>query len=90
MKDLPTIYVMDRGWVLVGRYAGIDDQRKHLLILNNCHVVRRWGTNAGIGELALKGPQKETILDREGDGVRINELMIHHTILCSDAWSKWK
>jgi hypothetical protein len=53
------ICVLDRGWVLVGQLE--KDGEEYLLI--NGSVVRRWGTTAGIGELAMKGPLDGTILD---------------------------
>jgi hypothetical protein len=88
MKNLPKIYVMDRGWVLVG--VPRDSKDKILLALDNCHVVRRWGTTKGIGELAQKGPLKETILELEGDGIEINRLFVHHSIPCSEkGWAQW-
>lgn len=34
--------------------------------LENAAVVRRWGTNAGLGQLAEKGPQSQTVLDSCG------------------------
>lgn len=58
------IVVLERGWVLVGSVT--QDSKSKDLIVNNAHVVRRWGTTKGLGQLALEGPQKETKLDRTG------------------------
>lgn len=87
MKKLPRIYVMDRGWVLVG--IPRDGKDKVFVTLDNCHVVRRWGTTKGLGELAMKGPTKDTIMDREGDDIEVNRLMVHHSIPCSEEWQSW-
>lgn len=53
------IVIADRGWIYVG---DIEDDGINCEI-RNCSVIRRWGTNKGIGQLALEGPQKNTILD---------------------------
>jgi hypothetical protein len=57
---LKTILILQRGWVVVG---DIDKDGEHLVSLTNASVIRRWGTTKGIGELALKGPQSNTVLD---------------------------
>lgn len=35
--------------------------------LQNASVIRYWGTTAGLGEIAVKGPTKKTILDYAGE-----------------------
>lgn len=54
------ILVLQRGWVVVGdlEYDGTE-----LVKLANASVIRRWGTTKGLGELALGGPQSNTVLD---------------------------
>lgn len=54
------IVILNQGWVLVGLWSceGGDSFR-----VDNGYVIRIWGTKAGIGELALLGPQEATILD---------------------------
>ena len=53
------IIVLQRGWVVVGH------ARRHgpRIRVTNCAVVRYWGTTAGLGELATKGPLDKTKLD---------------------------
>ena len=54
------ILVLQRGWVVVGdlQYDGTEVVR-----LSNASVIRRWGTTKGLGQLALEGPQANTVLD---------------------------
>ena len=54
------IVILQRGWVMVGRFKrnGSDCQ------LSQAHVIRKWGTTKGLGELAGKGPLSDTILDK--------------------------
>ena len=54
------IVICDRGWVFVGRYKEADG----IAEITNSSVVRRWGTTAGLGELAHKGPLSNTKLDK--------------------------
>jgi hypothetical protein len=56
------IAILDRGWVFVGRAT----ESPSAVALANADCVRRWGTSSGIGELALKGPTRETKLDPAG------------------------
>jgi hypothetical protein len=57
---MKSILVLWYGWVLVGVW---DKKNKHL---SDAHVIRRWGTSKGIGELR-NGPLPETVLDPLGD-----------------------
>jgi hypothetical protein len=83
------IMVCERGFVLVGR------PREHptdplFLIVDDCTVVRIWGTTKGLGELAAKGPLSATVLDPEGDGVLLNKRCVYRSIPCTGkAWAKW-
>lgn len=54
------IVVLDRGWVMVGQLEKDGDE----YLLLNGHVIRRWGTTEGLGELAMKGPLPETKLEK--------------------------
>lgn len=83
------IFVCDRGFVLVGDASAhpTDWQR---VIVNHCATVRQWGTTRGLGQLALEGPQPETILDYEGDGVDVLRATILRAIPCNEtAWEKY-
>jgi hypothetical protein len=53
------IVVLQRGWVLIGRYSR---QGAHCQITQGA-VLRRWGTKLGLGQLALEGPTDATKLD---------------------------
>jgi hypothetical protein len=84
---LPKIYVMDRGWVIVGVPR---KETKTSVTLDLCHVVRNWGTKKGLGELALKGPTDQTVLDLEGNDVQIYTSFILRAIPCSpEGWATW-
>lgn len=57
------IVVLDRGWVVVGKYLEKDEY----VHVSNCSVIRDWGTENGLGELAELGKDKtpkKTILDK--------------------------
>jgi len=59
-----TIIVVDSGWVFICQdYTDAGDQ----WCLHDASVIRVWGTEAGLGQIALKGPTKETILDKCGN-----------------------
>lgn len=76
------IVVLQRGWVMIGRYSRKDD----ICILENAHVIRIWGTTKGLGELALEGKKSSTKLDKAGH-VEFHVLTIVATMNCDD--SKW-
>lgn len=57
---MKTILILQRGWVVVG---DLTEDSAEKVRLENASVIRRWGTTKGIGELALGGPQKSTVLD---------------------------
>lgn len=80
---MKTILVLQRGWVVVGDLSDENDAR---VTLTNASVIRRWGTKAGLGELALKGPQKDTVLDACG-GVLVHPQAIVLRMPCeASAW----
>ena len=56
------IIVLHRGFVFVGDVERSGDE----IVIHNAKNVRRWGTKTGLGELAEKGPQTNTILDGAG------------------------
>ena len=53
------IIVLQRGWVVVGDVEKSETEIK----INNCSVIRVWGTSQGLGEIASNGPTKNTKLD---------------------------
>lgn len=89
MKPAPTIFVLNRGYIIVARWE--QDQVDFMQInLLESAGIRRWGTTSGLGELAHKGPLPQTILDPEPEGGTIRKSQIIRTYHCNQkAWSKW-
>ena len=54
------IVIADRGWVFVGRATVADSGD---VVLREAQTIRIWGTTRGLGQLALEGPQENTVLD---------------------------
>ncbi len=78
------IVVLQRGWVAVG---DLNRDASPQLKLENASIIRRWGTTGGLGELALKGPQKETKLDAAGT-LEFHELAVVTTFVTeADKWA---
>ena len=79
------IFVLQRGWVVVGVERDEGDQ----IVIERGHVVRRWGTTDGLGELASKGPLSKTKLDEFAHPVRFHRLSVICTFDCDGAaWNK--
>lgn len=55
------LVVLSSGWVFVG----VPNETKTVYTDASC--VRKWGTSCGLGQLALQGPQKDTLLDSCGE-----------------------
>lgn len=84
MDEKIVIAILQRGWVFVGKLTKDGNE----CILTNAQNIRRWGTSNGLGELAEKGPLKETKLDKVGT-VKFHELTTVALIECDqDVWSK--
>ena len=60
--DKKHIVVTLNGFVFLGN---ISRQPKEIII-TNCFNIRKWGTTKGLGEIALNGPTKSTVLDEYG------------------------
>lgn len=61
------IIVVDAGWVICGdTVAAKDECDMPGLHVTNGQVIRRWGTDRGLGQLAIHGVQPETQLDPVG------------------------
>ena len=61
-KVVPTkkqIVVLQRGWIVVGDVEKTETE----ILINNCSVIRIWGTRKGLGEIAENGPTDKTKLD---------------------------
>jgi len=54
------IAVLQRGWVAIGKYAQVG----RICTLYDAAIIRRWGTEKGLGELAEKGPRPKTVMDK--------------------------
>ena len=86
--DQWSILVCDRGFVLAGVVRPGPDPLR--VIVDRCVCVRRWGTTAGLGEPARRGPTDSTKLDQEGDGVVLGLLHVFRQIPCTEEASrKW-
>jgi hypothetical protein len=77
------IAVLDKGFVYVGDVEVLDDW----VVITNSRNIRKWGTTRGLGELALKGPTENTVLDDVGT-VRAPKHALTH-IIETDG-QKWK
>ena len=77
------IIVLDRGFVYVGTLI----TGEKFLTIDKARNVRRWGTERGLGQLALEGPQLNTKLD-DCDTVRAPMSELKHFIICEE--SRWE
>lgn len=59
-KQSIKIVVLQRGWVVVGEYVARGPNH---MGVTRPYVIRRWGTNKGLGQLAQHGPRSSTKLD---------------------------
>lgn len=62
------IVIAQSGWVFVGEltYEPGPLGGGSMAVLNNAKNIRVWGTKNGLGELALRGAQPQTVLDVYG------------------------
>jgi len=78
------IVVLQRGWIVVGRFARLGSQCK----LYNASVIRIWGTTKGLGELAKDGVTSTTKLDKCHGVVEFDYMTVVLTLDCEV--SKWQ
>lgn len=79
-----SIVILQRGRVIVGRLTLDGDYG----VLTDAQCVRRWGTTAGLGQLAAQGPQENTTLDPQ-PVTRFHVLTSVEIIACNEAaWAK--
>lgn len=71
------IAILQRGWIFVGEYI----QEGSACRLENAFCIRTWGTEKGLGQIALGGPTGDTELDYAGV-VRFHELTTVALIDC--------
>lgn len=82
-KDDVRIVVLQRGWVMVGRFS----QSGSRCALDGASVLRYWGTTRGLGEL-VDGPTEKTKLDPCGR-VDFHELTVIASIkVKEEKWTK--
>lgn len=77
------IVILQRGWVMVGKYYQNGTQCKLL----SGSVIRSWGTTKGLGEIAKNGPTDNTKLDPIPE-TKFHELTIVATVSCNK--EKWE
>lgn len=78
------IVILQRGWVFIGRYVEDGDK----CWLDNAYVIRVWGTDKGLGQLALEGKQPNTKLDKAGR-VEFHKLTVVASISArEDLWTQ--
>lgn len=58
-KGPERIVVVQNGFVYVGHVTQEDSGVR----ISEAYNIRRWGTTKGLGQLAIEGKQKETLLD---------------------------
>lgn len=78
------IVILQRGWVMVGRFERNDSNCK----LHNASVIRSWGTTKGLGEIAKNGATDKTILDKCYGLVEFDYLTVVAMVTCEE--NKWK
>lgn len=78
------ICVLQRGWVVVGRF----NRNGNTCTLENASVIRLWGTTQGLGELAANGPTDKTRLDKCHGQVKFDFLTMVLSIDCKE--EVWK
>lgn len=79
-----SIVVLDRGFVYVGSVV----QEGEWLVIHEARNIRQWGTERGLGQLALEGPTKKTVLDECGT-VRVNMRAVLHLLACNSSLKLW-
>lgn len=79
------IVVLQRGWVAIGRFFRKDNDCE----LTDAFIIRRWGTTAGLGQLASQGKQSETALDKCYKEINFDYLTVVFLMQCDqEIWEK--
>lgn len=79
------IVILQRGWVMIGKLERNGSDCK----LHNASVIRSWGTTKGLGELAINGPTKNTVLDKCGGIVEFDYLTVVASVTVKEnVWAK--
>ena len=81
------ILVLDRGNVIVGEYSFADGDK--IIKVSGGSVIRRWGTTAGLGQLAKDGPTENTVLDPLNGDAFVSAGALIYIVDCSmDRWQR--
>ena len=75
------IVALSERWVFIGQYHAATTTAPAYLSDASC--VRAWGTTQGLGEIALKGPTKSTVLDPCGVLLLDNAKAVLFSIPCT-------
>ena len=79
------IVVLQRGHVMIGRFFRENSD----CTLTDAYVIRRWGTDEGLGQLAEFGKRTETVLDKCYRPVKFDILTTILMIECNgEIWEK--
>jgi hypothetical protein len=78
------IVVLQRGWVLVGKFREVSETEHELI---DASVIRFWGTTKGLGEL-VTGPTSSTKLDPCGRASFHPMTVVFKLDAEDDGWSR--
>ena len=83
ITDIGTaICVLDNAFVYVGNLI----IGRELSIIQSAKNIRIYGTTKGLGQLAIEGPQKQTVLDDAGTVCCFNEELKHFILTDISLW----
>ena len=81
------ILVIESAFVMVGRVS-MSFMEDDVVAKDRCAIVRSWGTDKGLGQIAYGGPTSNTALDPQPRTV-VNRKKWIYAIDCNeDAWKK--
>jgi len=78
------IVVLSRGWIYIGKCYCTD--LGQTFRIDQAYNIRRWGTERGLGQIAINGPTENTVLDFYGE-IELEPINVLHTIVCDE--EKW-
>ena len=81
-----SIIVLSHGFVYIGDITMVGEE----LTIGRALNIRQWGTSKGLGQLAVEGPQKDTVLDRCGTIYVPKLAVIHIMSVAKNAHDKWQ
>ena len=68
------IVIINSGWVVIGNVTRNEIDT----VIEDASVIRTWGTEHGLGQIALQGPTKDTILDYAGRVTCLNHAVLFY------------